>query len=754
MFDLNDFDETLPGPWEWDVKRLAVSMVVAGRDNELHREAAGKGRRRDGGRLPAGDAAVRRDAEPRPSGTRASTSSPRSPACAASSPRSRCGSTEQNLAKARTKDSMHAFTKLTEMVDGEPRIISDPPLIVRVEDLFPEATAQQMLEMVHEFIRGYRRTLQTDRRTLLEQFRFVDLARKVVGVGSVGTRAWIGLFLGKDGQDPLFLQVKEAQPSVLEEFVGKSGYSSHGERVVAGQHLMQASSDIFLGWRTMSNPVEKIDRDFYVRQLKDWKGSAELDGMTPEAMGVYGRLCGWTLARAHARSGDRIAIASYLGREATPSTAPSASSRRHTPIRTSATMRRSRRRQRRARSRCSPGFRSALGGCRPRSSGGECSHDVAEDAHSRPRGGGGGGGSPAGHLAGCEPRRPSAGRRPPYAAAGGHASTDGRLGGVRTQRRRVGVLRRHARSVGDRAGRAGSRPDHPQHDHVLPDLVADEARPRSLGGRASRPGARHASGRRRHVPAALIRRLVDRAPAGGLGAPGQLDRSHPIGRGQRPAGGGLHRNARRGQTAPPGHPHAAAGHRPGVVGVPGRDAPAAVPGAGHRQQARRRGAVHRRHRRPRARAGTADAASLLQLVLLLRYAGELVSRRKPCRLRRVQRRRSARRVAKRRFRGSVGRGVPGQDHCMAAVDDQRQVVAHRRLDRVRPGQRRSLPPRPLHHSPERLEYPRDRHPCSQRRLVLRSVVARRALPDLRARPQRPAPGALRRQHRPPAGRAG
>ena len=208
---------------------------------------------------------------------------------------------------------MHAFTKLTEIVDGEPRIISDPPLIdgSRISSRAPPRS--RCVDMVHDFIRGYRRTLQTDRRMLLEEFRFVDLARKVVGVGSVGTRAWIGLFLGKDGQDPLFLQVKEAQPSVLEEFVGKSGYASHGERVVAGQHLMQASSDIFLGWRTLSNPIEKVERDFYVRQLKDWKGSAEIEGMAPDAMGVYGRLCGWTLARAHARSGDRIAIASYLG---------------------------------------------------------------------------------------------------------------------------------------------------------------------------------------------------------------------------------------------------------------------------------------------------------------------------------------------------------------------------------------------------------------------------------------------------------
>ncbi len=312
MFDLNDFDETLPGPWEWDVKRLAVSMVVAARNNEYADKQRAKIVAQTVGsyRLAMRQFAGMRNLDVWYASLDVESEIARVRGQFAEKQVRR---TEQNLAKARTKDSMHAFTKLTETVDGEPRIISDPPLIVRVEELFPTATAQQMLETVHEFIRGYRRTLQTDRRILLEQFRFVDLARKVVGVGSVGTRAWIGLFLGKDGEDPLFLQVKEAQSSVLEEFVGKSGYSNHGERVVAGQHLMQASSDIFLGWRTMSNPVEKIDRDFYVRQLKDWKGSAELDGMTPEAMGVYGRLCGWTLARAHARSGDRIAIASYLG---------------------------------------------------------------------------------------------------------------------------------------------------------------------------------------------------------------------------------------------------------------------------------------------------------------------------------------------------------------------------------------------------------------------------------------------------------
>ena len=172
----------------------------------------------------------------------------------------------------------------------------------------------QLEEEVRTLVRSYRRTLETDRRHLLEQFRLVDLARKVVGVGSVGTRAWIALFLGIDDRDPLFLQIKEAQPSVLERFVGKSEYSNCGQRVVAGQRLMQATSDIFLGWQHVSSGLDGKERDFYVRQLKDWKGSFALEAAVPAGAAAYGRACGWTLARAHARSGDRVAIAAYLGR--------------------------------------------------------------------------------------------------------------------------------------------------------------------------------------------------------------------------------------------------------------------------------------------------------------------------------------------------------------------------------------------------------------------------------------------------------
>jgi len=222
---------------------------------------------------------------------------------------------EADIQKARTKDSMRAFEKLTHVVDGEPRIISDPPLIVPIEELIPgETDRAAMTEELRGLIRGYRRTLETDRRHLLEEFRLVDVARKVVGVGSVGTRAWIALFIGADGRDPLFLQVKEAQPSVLERFVGKSEYSNCGQRVVAGQRLMQAVSDIFLGWRHVDAGLDGQKRDFYVRQLKDWKGSFPVEAVLPAGAAAYGRACGWTLARAHARSGDRFAIASYLGK--------------------------------------------------------------------------------------------------------------------------------------------------------------------------------------------------------------------------------------------------------------------------------------------------------------------------------------------------------------------------------------------------------------------------------------------------------
>jgi uncharacterized protein (DUF2252 family) len=218
----------------------------------------------------------------------------------------------RNLAKARTRDNLQAFSRLTTVVDGELRFVSDPPLVERLTELAPDAEGEGLPERLHELLENYRATVQTDRRELLEQYRPADLARKIVGVGSVGTRCWIVLMVGRDRRDPLILQAKEAGPSVLETFLPRSGYRNAGQRVVAGQRLMQASSDIFLGWQRVTG-IDGKARDFYVRQLRDWKGSADLDAMTTAGLRAYGEMCGWTLARAHARSGDRIAIAAYLG---------------------------------------------------------------------------------------------------------------------------------------------------------------------------------------------------------------------------------------------------------------------------------------------------------------------------------------------------------------------------------------------------------------------------------------------------------
>ena len=219
---------------------------------------------------------------------------------------------EKNLEKSRTKDSLKAFAKLTNVVDGERRIINDPPLLVRLDELAGDK-GKYVQETMRELIRGYRHTLPGDRRKLVERFRYVDAARKVVGVGSVGTRAWVVLMLGRDNDDPLFLQAKEAQASVLEPFLGKSEFANHGQRVVEGQRLMQTASDILLGWLHVDEGVDGQPRDFYIRQLWDAKGSALVELMEQSGMEAYAEICGWTLARAHARSGDAVAIGSYLG---------------------------------------------------------------------------------------------------------------------------------------------------------------------------------------------------------------------------------------------------------------------------------------------------------------------------------------------------------------------------------------------------------------------------------------------------------
>ena len=314
MFDVNDFDETLPGPWEWDVKRLSASLEIAGRNNgftDAERRSVVLAGARQYRTSMAEFAAMPNlqvwyshlDIESEFQKVQSQVD------------RKRGKAVEKDLAKARARDSVQAFAKLTDEENGEPRIVSNPPLIVPIEELIPEGIGREQIrkELV-QVVRRYRGTLETDRRYLLEQFRFVDLARKVVGVGSVGTRAWIGLFLGRDNQDPLFLQMKEAQESVLERFVGKSAYPNHGQRVVAGQRLMQATSDIFLGWDRVASGLDGQQRDFYIRQLRDMKGSAEVESMIPEGMSLYAQICASTLARAHARSGDRIAIASYLGK--------------------------------------------------------------------------------------------------------------------------------------------------------------------------------------------------------------------------------------------------------------------------------------------------------------------------------------------------------------------------------------------------------------------------------------------------------
>jgi uncharacterized protein (DUF2252 family) len=313
IFDVNDFDETLPAPWEWDVKRLAASLEVAARQNGFDPRDRRKillstvARYRQAMRTFAvqGNLDVWY--------ARADVADLKARFDSLLQPRQRT-QLDKGVAQAQARDSLQELAKLCHVVDGTLQIISDPPLIVRLADLVPEQVeSAEFGTQLSNLISRYRRTLQSDRRVLLEQFTFTDMARKVVGVGSVGTRCWIVLMLGRDASNPLFLQVKEAQTSVLAAFAGASTYANQGQRVVAGQRLMQASSDIFLGWQRAED-LDGQSHDFYVRQLRDWKFSLNIDRLAPRDMRLYGELCGWTLARAHARSGDRIAIAAYLGR--------------------------------------------------------------------------------------------------------------------------------------------------------------------------------------------------------------------------------------------------------------------------------------------------------------------------------------------------------------------------------------------------------------------------------------------------------
>jgi uncharacterized protein (DUF2252 family) len=317
LFDINDFDETLPGPWEWDVKRLAASFEVFGRERgfdagdriDIVEACAGEYRlamRRAAG-MGTLDAWYQHiDADEVMDFIHTELSEERLDKVEARQ-------AEKDLAKARTRDHERVLARRTDEVAGELRILADPPLIVPLGDLTPEGMSREELEgYMGSLIELYRRSLEVAHHPF-EEYEWVDTAHKVVGVGSVGTRAWIHLFVGRDADDPLFLQSKEAQASVLEPFVGRSAHSNHGRRVVAGQRVMQAASDIFLGW-VRATELDGTTRDYYVRQLHDWKGGIDLETMRVPGATLYARLCGATLARAHARWGDRIAIASYLGK--------------------------------------------------------------------------------------------------------------------------------------------------------------------------------------------------------------------------------------------------------------------------------------------------------------------------------------------------------------------------------------------------------------------------------------------------------
>ena len=311
LFDINDFDETFPGPWEWDVKRLAASIVVAGRGigfsaKQVRRAvvATVRGYRDAMARFAAlgnlevwyarVDVAQAREEMADELGKRGGQR------------------VDKAMARARRSDHRHVLAKLTEAVDGGRRIVDAPPLVVRLSSLTPEVQADEIAAKVEGLVRHYAQSLEPGYRELVDSYTFVDMARKVVGVGSVGTRCWIVLLRGRDGADPLFLQVKEAQQSVLAAHLDPITERHEGRRVVAGQRIMQAAGDVFLGFDRVVG-LDGQTRDFYVRQLNDWKGSVDVEKMVPEGLRLYGRLCGWTLARAHARSGDRIAIAAYLG---------------------------------------------------------------------------------------------------------------------------------------------------------------------------------------------------------------------------------------------------------------------------------------------------------------------------------------------------------------------------------------------------------------------------------------------------------
>ncbi len=316
VFDLNDFDETHPGPFEWDVKRLAASLEIAAR---------GRGFDATTNRKIVLDAVrtyretVRRFSRQHKLDIWYAKLDERTILAIWGSDlgKATLASLSRAATKASSKDRLKARDKLTRLVDGELEFLSDPPLLVPIEDVFTDPEQAAILEAnLRGTLESYRRTLSSDRRALLNTFRYVATSRKVVGVGSVGTRCWVALLVGSDNDDPLILQMKQAEASVLERFTAKSKTSNHGQRVVEGQRLMQAASDIFLGWQRVHAP-DGVTRDFYVRQLWDWKASAAVDTMDPELLGVYAGICAWTLARAHARSGDAVTLGAYLGKTPT-----------------------------------------------------------------------------------------------------------------------------------------------------------------------------------------------------------------------------------------------------------------------------------------------------------------------------------------------------------------------------------------------------------------------------------------------------
>jgi uncharacterized protein (DUF2252 family) len=330
LFDLNDFDETLTGPFEYDVARMSASFTIAARNNGFSKSEAREATlasvnayrtsMAEFAEMTTMDVWYARLTEEelmKALSTFAQTEELDAPKKAAKEDAKLAKREEKGArkiaAKARTRDSLQALSKLGELVDGRYRIVSQPPIIVPARDIDPASyglTADELQHALHEQFRAYRATLQPDRRHLLERFELIDVARKVVGVGSVGTRAFIALLQGRDQQDPLFLQVKEATRSVLEDHLPASRYKQPGERVVQGQRMMQAASDIYLGW------TKGVDtsRYFYWRQLRDMKGSADVESLRPSALAFYAHQCGWTLARAHARSGDPVAITKYLGK--------------------------------------------------------------------------------------------------------------------------------------------------------------------------------------------------------------------------------------------------------------------------------------------------------------------------------------------------------------------------------------------------------------------------------------------------------